>query len=103
MFARVPAEVYLVRDISEHGNRDQRIKNYYAIAPLRCLDEVLAAIASKDFDPDVMRSGAFVAPASRSSATTALPVDGAGALPPTMSNEAASVEASGAGAALTAA
>ena len=54
-------------------------------APLRCLDEVLCAIFSRDFDPDATRSGNFAARAACRSAPTALPVErgSEGALSPT--------------------
>ena len=71
-------------------------------SPLRCLDEVLAAIASKEFDPDATRSGAFAAPAARDSPESALSVTGAGAVSPTKSEEFVVVDDSGAAAASTA-
>ena len=65
-------------------------------APLRCLDEVLCAISSRDFDPDATRSGNFAARAACRSAPTALPVErgSEGALSPTapVASDLASVD-----------
>ena len=73
--------------------------------PLRSLDEVFAAIASKGFDPDATRSGVFVTPASRGSSAAALPASGDGALTPTMSkaDETADAESSSASSSLSSA